>query len=233
MEKYQEKDVILCRVIKIIKPTVFVETLDGVKGSIVFSEIAPGRIRNLREYVVPNKIIACKILSIKDNHLFLSLRRVKTDEKKELMSQYKKEKTFESILKKICGKNDAENTINKIQEKENLLDFLEKAKENKKILEQYFNKEQIEQIQKVLEAKKEKDKIIKKQFRLTCPSESGIEKIKKILGDNKNISYLGNSKFQIKVISKNLKKSNQEINQILKEIEKSSKKEKCFFEIKK
>jgi translation initiation factor 2 alpha subunit (eIF-2alpha) len=233
MEKYQENDVILCKVKNIVKPSVFVETLDGIKGSIVFSEVAPGRIRNLREYVVPNKIIVCKVLRIKDNHLFLSLRRVNTDERRTLMNQYKKEKTFQSILKKICGEDCAKDIINKIQKEESLVEFFEKAKDKKSILKEYFNKEQIEQIEKVLETKKEKDKSLKKEFKFSSSAPNGIGIIKKILGNSKNITYLGNSKFQIKITSKDLKKANQEINETLKEIEKLAKKNKCIFELKK
>ena len=108
IEKYNEGDIILCRVVEIAKTTVFVETLDGIKGSIVMSEIAPGRIRNLREYVVPKKIVACKILHIRDDHVFLSLRRVKQEERKNLMELYKKELTFKSVLKKLCGEKCSE-----------------------------------------------------------------------------------------------------------------------------
>ena len=90
IEKYKEGDLVLCIVRDVVKTIVFVETEDGVKGSINFSEVAPGRIRNIREYVVPNKIIVCKILNSRPDHLFLSLRRVKDKDKKEMLEQYKK-----------------------------------------------------------------------------------------------------------------------------------------------
>jgi translation initiation factor 2 alpha subunit (eIF-2alpha) len=107
--EYNEGDLIICKVINIAKTTVFVETLSGVQGSMVLSEIAPGRIRNLRVYVVPNKIIVCKVLHVKGDHLFLSLRRVKEKDRKELMAQYKKEKTYESVIRKLLG-NKADET---------------------------------------------------------------------------------------------------------------------------
>src|SRR3989338_7649326 len=115
MENYQEGDLIICKVTDIVKTTVFVETLDGLKGSIVFSEVAPGRIRNIRAHVVPNKIIVCKILSARNDHLFLSLRRVKDKEKKELLEEYKKEKSLESLIKKITG-DKCDDIIKKIKQ---------------------------------------------------------------------------------------------------------------------
>src|SRR3989344_364561 len=113
MKTYNEGDIILCEVKDVVKTTVFVETLDGMKGSIVFSEVAPGRIRNIRDYVVPKKIIACKILHIATDHLFLSLRRVKDKEKKEALEVYKKERSLESFIKKLLGNKSGE-IINKI-----------------------------------------------------------------------------------------------------------------------
>ncbi len=231
--KYEEGDVILCKVTDIARTTVFVETLNGTKGSIVLSEIAPGRIRNLREYVVPKKVISCKILNIKDNHLFLSLRRVKTDERRELMDQYKKEKSFQGILKKICGEKRAKNIIEKIKQSQTITEFFEDAKENQKLLEKYFTKEQIPQIKKILETKKEKEKQIKKQFKLSCIQSDGIKKLKEILSPYENIKYLGNSKFSIKIKSRDLKKASHEMNKILEKIEKQAKKGKCDFEVKK
>ena len=85
---YNENDLVVCKVINIVGTTVFVETEDGINGSIVVSEIAPGRIRNLRAYVVPNKLIVCKVLSVGDRHLFLSLRRVKDKEKRNDLWEY-------------------------------------------------------------------------------------------------------------------------------------------------
>jgi translation initiation factor 2 alpha subunit (eIF-2alpha) len=233
MEKYQEGDIILCKVKNIDRTTVFVETLDGENGSIVLSEIAPGRIRNLRDYVVPNKIIACKILSIRDKHIFLSFRRVKTDERKKLMEQYKKETTFHSVLKKICGESCAQDIIKEIKKQSSLIDFFEDAKENKSLLKKHFKEKEIEQILKVIESKKEKDKILKKEFKIFCTLPNGVNIIKDILKNNENITYLGSSKFQIKIISSDLKKASQEISNLLEEIEKQAKKNKCEFEVRK
>lgn len=232
-EKYQEGDIILCKVTDIVKTTVFVETEEGIKGSIVFSEIAPGRIRNIREYVVPKKIIVCKVLRAEGSHLFLSFRRVKSDERKQLLEQYKKEKTIESILRKITNNQERE-IIKKIkQEQESLVEFFDKARENLKILEKYFDKPQIQTLSKVLKEKKEKEKEIKKQFTLLCEQSNGIETIKQILSKYPEITYLGNSLFQIKLKSLDLKKAGRELEEAMEDIEKKAKKSKCQFHLKK
>jgi len=56
--EFEEGDVVLCTVEKIEGTVVFVN-IDGTnkQGTIITSEVAPGRIRNIREYVVPKKKI--------------------------------------------------------------------------------------------------------------------------------------------------------------------------------
>jgi translation initiation factor 2 alpha subunit (eIF-2alpha) len=72
----EEGTVVLCTVTKIVGTSVFVKLDDYNKeATIITSEIAPGRIRNLRDYVVPNKKIVCKILRIDNKgQIDLSLR---------------------------------------------------------------------------------------------------------------------------------------------------------------
>jgi len=229
--EYQEGDIILCKVKDIAKTAVFVETLDGIKGSIVLSEIAPGRIRNIRDYVVPNKIIVCKILHIRDNHLFLSLRRVKHNEQKDVMDAYKKEKSIENIIKTIVGEK-AKEVTDKIGEKYSLEEFFEEARENEKLLDEYFTKEESEKIIKVLAKKKGKEKIIKKEFSFSTKESNGIKIIKETLGKYEGIKYLGNSKFVIIRKSADPKKTDMEIREILEEIEKQAHKLKCEFAFK-
>jgi len=232
MEQYKEGDIILCKVTNIVRTTVFVETEEGIKGSIVFSEVAPGRIRNIRNYVVPKKTIACKVLKAHDNHLFLSLRRVKASERQELMQQHKKEKSWKGILKKITEEKTDE-VIEKIKQTQSLNDFFEDARKNIKLLEEHFNKQQIEHLTKILKEEKEKEKEIKKTFKLSSNQPDGIISIKKILSPYENITYLGNSNFQIKIKSLDLKQAGTELNKLLEAIEKQARKEKCEFEVKK
>ena len=74
--KMEEGDLVLCTVKRIIGTTVFVDIEGNGEGTIITAEIAPGRIRNLRDYVSPGRKIVCKILSLKGKQINLSLRRV-------------------------------------------------------------------------------------------------------------------------------------------------------------
>ena len=100
--EFEQGDIVSCTVDRIVGTTVFVK-IDGTnkEGSIILSEVAPGRIRNLREYVVPKKTIICKVLRVSGENIHLSLRRVKEKEKKEILEQNKLERSYLKIMKTI------------------------------------------------------------------------------------------------------------------------------------
>lgn len=233
----EEGQVVLCTVEKIVGTTVFVRIQDNGEGTITTSEIAPGRIRNLRVYVIPGKKIVCKVLSMKGDRINLSLRRVKQNEKKELLDKIAKEKSYRAILKTAVGK-DSDEIINRITENNTLLEFFEQAKQNPKILTEYLNKEQTEKILKILESKKEKEKEIKQIFRLSSKAENGIKIVKEIINSAcKNskcdVSYIAAGKYRIIIAGENFKELKMQISSILQEIERQAKKQDCEFELEK
>ena len=118
MTNLEVGDIVMCTVDRIERTTVFVKIHGDGEGSIILSEIAPGRIRNLREYVVPKKQIICKVLRISGNHIELSLRRVTPKEQKQIREEFRQEKSYKSILKSILGeKNERSNKENRRKRK--------------------------------------------------------------------------------------------------------------------
>ncbi len=236
-QQLEEGQIVLCKVEKILGTTVFCKIEGDGEGTLTTSEISPGRIRNLRQYVFPGKKIVCKILSLK-NGVHLSLRRVKQNEKKELLDKIKKEKNYSAILKTILGKEEAKKRIEEIKKETNLIDFIEQIKTNRGLLEKYFKKQDAEKIIKILESKKEKLKEIKQIFKLSSKSENGIKIIKKIIQDaNKNanakIIYLAAGKYVLSLTGKEFKEIKIKINQVIQEIEKQAKKQNCEFSLEK
>jgi len=229
----QEGDLVLCTVEKIEGTTVFVKLDSGKRGTIITSEIAPGRIRNLRDYVIPKKKIVCKILRILKDHIDLSLRRVSSKEKKEVMDKYKQEHTAKSALHSIL-KQDAEKTEKKILNNfSSLSEFFSKSRKDEKLIEKYIPKQNLEQIKKVI-LKKQKEIKVKKTLNLKCLEKQGINVIKKVLStENKNIkiTYISAGNFQISLKSENYKKANQELNQVLEKFEQKAKQNSCEFNI--
>ena len=223
----EEGNVVLCTVDKIRGTLVFVN-IDGTnkEGSIVLSEVAPGRIRNLRDYVVPKKKIVCKVLRIDSSgNIHLSLRRVTPKEIKEIKEKDKQEKSLKSVLKSVLGES-FEKTISEIEKSENLFEFFQEAKENPKKLGKIFNAEESKKILEILNSQKTKKSVIKKQFSLKISESNGLELIKKILNENKDveIKYISAGKYSVKTEDKDIKKADNRLKQTISEIEKSAKK---------
>jgi len=229
-------DVLLCTVERTEKTIVFVK-IEGVgkdlEGSIIMSEIAPGRIRNIRDYVVPKKKIVCKVLRISGNRIDLSLRRVTQKEKKEVMDHYQQERSYISILKSIVGEK-ADKIINEILKQERVYDFFEEVKENPKKLEKLIGKKDAEKVLEILKSQKKKKAVLKKEFSLKTLDPQGLKLIKDILGNIKEaeVKYISAGKYSIKTESDDLKKADNKLREILEEIEKKAKKYSMEFQIK-
>ena len=217
-------DIVLCTVDRIVGTTVFVHIEGNGEGSIVFSEVAPGRIRNIRDYVVPKKKIVCKVLRISGDRVDLSLRRVTLKEQKELKEESKQEKSFTSILKTVL-KEKAEETIKKISEKESLSSFLSTARENPKELEDLVGKQDAKKIIDILKTQKKKKTIIKKEISLKSQDPNGLEMIKNIFEkiNDIEIKYLSAGKYSLKKEAEDAKEADQKLREILETIEKKAK----------
>src|SRR3989344_986565 len=100
-----EDELVLCTVTKVLPHVVFVNIDEYDKGGLVhISEIAPGRIRNIREYVELGKKIVCKVLRVDQakGHIDLSLRRVSEIERKKKLEEIKQEQKAEKIVELVA-----------------------------------------------------------------------------------------------------------------------------------
>lgn len=230
---YQEGDILLCTVERIEPTAVFVRLPKGEQGTLIISEIAPGRIKNLREYVVPNKKIVCKVLRISGDRVDVSLRRVSSKERSEVMEKFKQEQTAKSAFNQIL-KDKAKEVESKIIVKfSSLHDFLSKAKEDPSLIEKYVPKEFQESIRKIIQ-KKQKDVEAKKSIKIKSLAEDGILKVKKLLSiqqEKTKVIYLGAGSFSIVVKAENYKIANQQLAKILEDLEKGAKQAHCEFEV--
>ena len=223
-------DIVLCQVDRIIGTTVFVKIEETKsEGSIVFSEISPGRIRNIRDFVVPKKTIVCKVIK-EGNSPELSLRRVTPKEKKERLEKKKFEKSYSSIVKSILGEK-TEEFLEKVQKENNLYEFLEESKENPKNLEKLVGKESSKKILEILLLQKPKKIIIKKEIKLNSQKPNGLEIIKKIFSnlEGVEINYLAAGKYSLKTEDESAKLASNKIKLALDKIEKSAKENQIEF----
>lgn len=235
MTEFEVGELVLCTVTQIGKTTVFVKIEGNGDGTIVTSEIAPGRIRNLRDYVIPGKKIVCKVLRIDGSNINLSLRRVSQKEHKEIMEKFEKERNSLSILRSVL-KEKAEAIAEEMKKESSLYEFLQSCKVDPKKLEKHVKKDDAERICKILQEKKEKLIEVKKEINLSSKKPDGIKIIKNILSvckGNCEISYLAAGRYSVKMKSDDYKKANHEISKTLEQIEKLSKENKADYEEKK
>jgi translation initiation factor 2 alpha subunit (eIF-2alpha) len=227
MNNLETGDLVLCTVDRIVGTAVFVK-IEGrnIEGEIVMSEVAPGRIRNIRDYVVPKKKIVCKVLRISHSgNIELSLRRVSQKERKEVLEREQNEKSYTSILKSILGPN-AEKVIEEIQKEDNLVSFLLDAKENSSALEKLAGKENAGKILEILNTEKKKKLIVKKEIHLTTIKPEGITLIKKVLGVFKGITvkYISAGRYNLELESEDVKTADKKMREMIVSAEKESKK---------
>ena len=98
----------MCTVTNIHYHSVFV-ALDeyGKTGMIHISEVSPGRIRNIRDFVEEGKKVICKVLRInlEKGHIDLSLRRVNDHQRRQKVDQLKQEQVAEKIVEQYAKKH--------------------------------------------------------------------------------------------------------------------------------
>ncbi len=227
----EENEIVLCQVTKIYPNSVFVNLLEYKdSGMVHISEVSPGRIRNLRDYVSEGKQIVCKIIKIdkERGHIDLSLRRVNSNQRKEKLEEVKQELKAESILKSVSKKvnmpvADVYKKVSEpiLKEYVYLYDAFRDVAEGETSLEKLGVIPQIaKELNGVILDKFKPDKIIiQGQLELRTYDSVGVDKIKKTLqaiekvSETISIHYLGGGRYKILIedfdyvpAEKNLKK---------------------------
>jgi len=213
----EEGELVLCTVKGIMKAIIFVNLDEYNKtGVVTTAEIAPGRIRNIRDYVIPNKKIVCKVLRIDQakGHIDLSFRRVSLKERIASMAAYKKERNAISLLNKIVQeKSKAEKIIEEIKSRyKHLSSFLELAKENSSLFKEFSISDK--ESEQLLEAVKERTKSRKifVKAKIKIQDIHLIDKIKEVLKTDKSnvkITYITAPSYLISVEGNDYKEANK------------------------
>ncbi|MFH1801713.1 MAG: hypothetical protein ABH804_02695 [archaeon] len=228
----EEGDVVMCTVDRIVGTVVFVKIDGNGEGGIILSEIAPGRIRNLRDYVVPKKRIVCKVLRILGDRIDLSLRRVTQKEQKKALEQFNLEKSYLNILKSVL-KEKTDSAVEKITKEDTLYNFLEESKENPAMLEKIIEKSEAKKILEIIKNQKQKKYSLKKEISLTTKKPDGITTIKEAFRGLKNIKlkYISAGRYSLETEDNSIKSADQKIKEVFSEIEKRAKENNMEFSV--
>jgi translation initiation factor 2 alpha subunit (eIF-2alpha) len=185
----------------------------------------------MRQFVVPNKKIVCKILDISGENINLSLRRVNSKEKKEVMQKFKQEQSVKTAFNQLL-KEESEKVMESILENfESLSEFLDKSKEDASILKKYIPESNRNAIEKLTE-KRKKNAELKQLISLKCFGDDGVKKLKDIFNiENPDVSinYISAGNFTISLAVKDFKEGKRVMQELIEDLEKKSKKYNCEF----
>lgn len=226
---YQEGDLLLCKVKNVTNTVTLVELPNGQEGTLVSSEIAAGRIKLMRQYVVPNKQIVCKVLRAEGNHIHLSLRRVSAKETSEVIQKAKQTQALKVAFKQILKDKEEQTTTKILKDFDSITDFATKAKSDSTLLTKYIPKESQEQLEKIVN-KKRKNEEFKKTIKIKCLDSDGLTKIKNTLtltNPKTKITYITAGKFSLKLEVEDAKTGKKEMQEITEELEKKAKQNNC------
>jgi translation initiation factor 2 subunit 1 len=248
----EEDDIVLCTVKTVQYHSVFVtmDHYDNKTGMIHISEVSPGRIRNIREFVVEGKKVWCKVLKInhEKGHIDLSLRRVNESQKRIMNDKIKQEQRAEKIIEMLSHerKEDKDKTYTLIatpilKEFEYVHDAFNDAVDDKLDLATLgYPKELSQALLRLI-----KEKITPKFYEIggvisiKTYDEQGIDVVKNALSqaqevsDNIDIKYLGGGTYSIKMEMVDVKEAERNLKDALDKCRAAVEAKKGVFEFKK
>jgi len=250
---YPEKsDLAICTVTKIQYNSIFV-TLDEYskkQGLIHISEISPGRIRNIRDYVKEGKVIVCVVLRVnKERDLIeLSLRRVTDGQRRNKINGMKQEQKAEKLIEfvakslKLEPKKLVGDVVSKLAEEyDNVHDYFEEIVVGSETIDKLkLDKKTAEALLETIKQRiKPPEVTIKGRFKLKSYESDGIETIKKALKEAKKlgdeqlrIGYVGAGKYDISLVDEDYKSAEKQLDAITDKVESIIKKHKGEFSFK-
>jgi len=234
----EEEEIVFCKVSKIFPNSVFVELLEyGEQGLVHISEIAPGRIRNLRDYVTEGKQIVCKVLRIDraKGHIDLSLRRVGSHQRQAKLDEIKQELTAETLIQNMAKRlqKPLEELYRQVSEKVFkeypylYLCFKDVAANEVSLEKLGVEKSVAENLTlAILDRFKPAKITLKGEIKIQSYSPDGIEKIKSVLLQVEKVSpsitifYLGGGRFKVNIEDIDYKPAEQTMRKIQEILEK-------------
>ncbi len=223
----QNEELVLCTITAVNPHSVFC-TLDeygGRTGMIHISEIAPGRIRNIREYVQEGKKVVCRVLQInkEKGHIDISLRRVNTVQKTQKLNQIKQEQLAEKVIE-YAAKQQGESPsllYSKLSEKlmtghETLFEAFEKVSKGELSLEKYIDKKLAEALTTAIKTRIKPPEVkIAGDLKLSTYSPNGLQEIKNTLEvitkEGIKVRYMGAGTYHIETTAEEFKEAEKKL----------------------
>ncbi len=240
-EPPEEGDIVLCTVKDVTHNSVFVVLDEYVnyEGMIHISEVSPGRIRNIRDFVKEGKKIVCKVLNVNKerNYFELSLRRVNQAQRINKNNEYKQEQKAEKILEALSKKIGKtlkevyEEVGNKFLEEYGLLyAALQEIADNSSLLQKLkISKKTETALLEIIQEKIKPTKVrISAKIIVQNSSANGIEIIKEMLislnKENTEIKYISAPVYKLTIEATDYKQAESDLKELTEKFQQSLKK---------
>jgi translation initiation factor 2 subunit 1 len=233
----EENELVMCTVTKVQYHSVFVNLDEyGKSGMIHISEVSPGRIRNIRDFVKEGKKVVCLVLRVnKENgHIDLSLRRVNEGQKRSKVDEIKKMQMAEKIIEFVAKKagKDIKELYDKVSEKilakyDSLYDCFEEVVSNEGLLEKLgLEKSLASELEEAIRQRIKEAKVrIEGRLKLVSYEPNGVDVVKEALKrakeigkENLKIKYLGGGNYGVEVEAKDFKKAEKILKSVTDEV---------------
>ncbi len=221
-------ELVMCTVTSVQHHSVFckLDEYENASGMIHISEVSPGRIRNIRDFVREGKVVVCKVLSVnrEKGHIDLSLRRVTEAQQRnktnELKQQQKAEKIVEFVAHKLKIKPELllETVASAIlAHYTSLFACFADVVEGNANLEKYrIPKNIAEELTVTIRQRLKPAEVqIKGMLNLRSFDSEGVEivreALKKSVSEGVGLKYIGGGKYSIEVTAPDYKKAEQKM----------------------
>ncbi|MBN2052771.1 S1 RNA-binding domain-containing protein [Candidatus Woesearchaeota archaeon] len=220
----QEEELVFCTVTKIQyhAVTVLLDEYENKQGLIPISEVSAGRIRNIRDFVIEDKKIVCKVIRVdpERGHIDLSLRRVNESQRRSKTDAIKQEQKAEKIIIGLSErlKKPVEQLYKEIAQplmKHYLwlyLAFEDVVEKNISLEKLGVEKELAAKLEELIREKVKPKKVeIIIKISIQTYEETGLELIKKAFEEAKkiapdtSINYLGGGTYRMLITAKDYK----------------------------
>ncbi len=241
----EEEEIVLCTVTAINPYSIFttLDEYDGRTALIHISEVSPGRIRNIRDYVKEGKKIVCKVLKInkEKGHIDLSLRRVNEKQKRNKLDEIKKQQFVEKIIEQIAKRNkkDFEKLLSEVAEKilnqyDSIFEAFELVSQDQLDLSKLLDKKLSEELTESIKQKITPPEVkIGGLITLTTYAANGVELVKNALKLSEkagaNVKNSGGGTYTIEVVAEEYKTAEKILKKALTDTEKFAQKNKIEF----
>jgi len=220
------------------------EAEDGsrIEGMIHISQVAGKWVKDIRDFVKPNKQYVAKVIRIdyQKGHLNLSLKRVSKFDKKEKMENFRRSKRAAGMLMqaaKRIGKTEADanaEVVAKLEamfeerseerKKFDLFSAFEEANENPSMLaEAGIAKPWADALSEIIEKTfRVKERTLKATLNLNSTAPDGVKIIKKVLSNlekktGADVKYISAPKYRVQIKSKSPKEAEKALREGLDE----------------